>query len=59
VFPAICEIGVDVSFVHRANALSETELKRGSQRKHHQKKMKSINPERRKPKGINLRGGEV
>jgi len=58
VFPAVCNMGVEKSDADRANALSEAEQKWGRKRKHHQKKMKSINPERRKPKGINLREGE-
>jgi len=57
-FPAVCNMGVEKGVADRANALSEAEQKRGRERKHHQKKTKSINPELRKPKGINLRGGE-
>jgi len=51
-------MGGEESVADRANALSEAEQKRGRKRKHHQKKTKSINPELRKPKGINLREGE-
>jgi len=51
-------MGVEKSVANRANALSEAEQKRGRERKHHQKKMKSINLERRRPKGINLREGK-
>jgi len=40
------------------NALTEAEQKWGRERKHHQKKTRSITPEGRKPKGINLRAGE-
>jgi len=38
-------MGVEKSVADRGNALSEAEQKRGRKRKHHQKKMKSINPE--------------
>jgi len=38
-------MGVEKSVADRANALSEAEQKRGKERKHHQKKTKSINPE--------------
>jgi len=58
VFPTVCNMGVEKSVADRANALSEAEQKRGRKRKHHQKKTKSINPERRKPKGMNLKAGE-
>jgi len=58
VFPAVCDIGVAESVADHANALNEAEQKRGRERKHHQKTTKSINPERRDPKGINLRAGE-
>jgi len=51
-------MGVEQSVADRANTPSEVEQKRGRERKHHQKKTKSINPECRKPKGINLRGGK-
>jgi len=51
-------MGVEKSVADHANALSEAEHKRGRKRKYHQKKTKSINPERRKPKGINLKAGE-
>ena len=51
-------MGVEESVADRADALSEAEQNGGRVRKHHQKKTKSINPERRKPKGINLREGE-
>jgi len=51
-------MGIEKSVAERANALSEVEQKLGRKRKHHQKKMKSINPMLRKPKGINLRAGE-
>jgi len=58
VFPAVCNIGVEDSVADTGDALWEREPKRGRQRKHHQKKTKSINTEGRKPKGINLREGE-
>jgi len=58
VFLAVCDIGVEESVADRANALSEAEQKQGRERKHHQKKAKSMNPERRDPKGINLRARE-
>jgi len=58
VFPAVCDIGVEESDADRAKALSEAEPKQGRERKHHQKKTKSINPERIESKGINLRAGE-
>jgi len=58
VFPAVYNMGVENSVADRANALSEAEQKRGRKRKHHQKKTKSINRERRKPKGMNLKAGE-
>jgi len=45
VYPAVCNIGVVKSVADRANALSEAEQKPGRERKHHQKKTKSINPE--------------
>jgi len=51
-------MGIEESVANGADALSEVEQKRGRERKHHQKKTKSINPEWRKPKGINLREGE-
>jgi len=38
-------MGVEKSVAECANALSEAEQKRGRERKHHQKKTKSINPE--------------
>jgi len=38
-------MGGEESVADRANAPSEAEQKRGRKRKHHQKKMKSINPE--------------
>jgi len=57
VFPAICNMGVEKCLVDRASALSEAEPKRGRMRKNHQK-TKYINPERRKPKGMNLKAGE-
>jgi len=38
-------MGIEKSVANRANALSEVEQMRGRERKHHQKKMKSINPE--------------
>jgi len=58
VFPAVCDIGVEHSVADCPNALSKAEQKRARERKYHQKKMTSINPERREPKGINLRAGE-
>jgi len=58
VFPAVCDIVVEESIADHANALSEAEQKRGRERKYYQKKTKSINPERREPKGINLRAGK-
>jgi len=45
VFPAICNMGVEKSVVDGADALSEVEQKWGRERKHHQKKTKSINQE--------------
>jgi len=45
VFPAVCNMGVEESVANLADALSEAEQKRGRERKHHQKKTKSINPE--------------
>jgi len=38
-------MSVEESVADRADALSEAEQKRGRERKHHQNKMKSINPE--------------
>jgi len=38
-------MGVEKSVADRAKALSEAEQNRGRERKHHQKKTKSINPE--------------
>jgi len=58
VYSAICNIGLEKSVAGRTNALSEAEQKRGRKRKHHQKMIESINPERRKPTGMNLRSGE-
>jgi len=58
VFPAVCNMGAEKSVVDYANALSEAEQKRGRKRKHHEKKTKTINPERRKPKGMNLKAAE-
>jgi len=51
-------MGIEKSVDDRANTLSEAEQMWGRERKHHQKKTKSINPERRKPKGVNLREGK-
>jgi len=51
-------MGVEKSVADCANALSEADQKRGREKKHHQRKTKSINPERRKPKGVNLREGK-
>jgi len=45
VYLAVCDIGVEKSVADHANALSEAEQKRSRERKHHQKKTKSINPE--------------
>jgi len=38
-------MGVEESVADRADALSKAEQKRGRERKQHQKKTKSINPE--------------
>jgi len=38
-------MGVEESVADRADALREAEQKRGRERKHHQKKTKTINPE--------------
>jgi len=38
-------MGVEESVADRADALSEAEQKRGRERKHHQKKTKTANPE--------------
>jgi len=38
-------MGVEKSVADGADALSEAEENRGRERKHHQKKTKSINPE--------------
>jgi len=38
-------MGVEESVADRADALSKVEQKRGRERKHHQKKTKSINSE--------------
>jgi len=38
-------MGVEESVADRADALSEAEQKQGRERKHHQKKTKTINPE--------------
>jgi len=45
VYRAVCNMGVEKSVADGANALREAEQKRGRERKHHQKKTKSINPE--------------
>ena len=45
VFPAVCKIVLEGSVADRADTLREAEQKRGRERQHHQKKMKSINPE--------------
>jgi len=45
VYTAVCNKGVEKSVAYSANALSEAEEKRGRERKHHQKKTKSNNPE--------------
>jgi len=58
VFPAVCNMGVEKSVADRANALSEAEPMLGRKRKHYRKKTKTINPESRKAKGINLKAGE-
>jgi len=44
-FPAVCNMGVEKSVADHANALSKAEQQWGRERKHHQKKAKSINPE--------------
>jgi len=49
---------VEKSVADHANALSEAEQKRGMERKHHLRKTRSINPERREPKEINPRAGQ-
>jgi len=58
VFPAVCDMGVKESVADGANALIQAEQKQGRMRKHHQKTTKSINPETRETKGINLQAGE-
>jgi len=50
-FPAVCDMGVEESFADRANTLSEAEQKRSRERKHHQKKTKSIIQSEESPKG--------
>jgi len=45
VYPAVCNMGIERNVADRANALSEAEQNRGRERKHHQKKTTSINPE--------------
>jgi len=50
-------MGIEESVADSANALSEAEHKWGRERNHHQKKTKSIDPERTEPKGISLRVG--
>jgi len=50
-FPAVCNMGVEKSVADRANTLSEIEQKRGRERKHHQKKTKSITQSEESPKG--------
>ena len=44
-FLAVCNMGVEKSVADRANALSEAEQIRDRERKQHQKKTKSINPQ--------------
>jgi len=44
-------MGVEKSVADRANALSEAEQKRGRERKHYQKKTKSITQSEESPKG--------
>jgi len=44
-------MGVEKSVANRANTLSEAEHKRGWERKHHQKKKKSITQSEEGPKG--------
>jgi len=51
VFPALCNMGVEKSVADRANALSEVEQKPGRERKHHQKKKKTITQREESPKG--------
>jgi len=51
VFPAICNMGVEKRVADRANALSEAEEKQGRERKHDQKKTKSITQSEESPKG--------
>jgi len=51
-------MGEKESVAQCADALSEVEQEQGRERKHHQKKTKSITLERRKPKGNNPRAGE-
>jgi len=45
VYPGIWNIGVAKGVADRGYAISEAEQKRGRNRKYHQKKTKSINPE--------------
>jgi len=51
VFLAVCNIGVEKSVADRGSALSEVEQKQGRERKHHQKKTKSITQSDESPKG--------
>jgi len=44
-------MGVEKSVADRTNTLSEEEQKRGRERKHHQKKTKSIIQSEESPKG--------
>jgi len=44
-------MGVEKSVADRANALSEAEQKQRRERKHHQKKTKSITQSEESPKG--------
>jgi len=44
-------MGVEKSVADRANALSEVEQMRGRERKHHQKKTKTITQSEESPKG--------
>jgi len=50
-FPAVCNMGVEKSVADRVNVLSEPEQKRGRERKHNQKKTKSITQSEDSPKG--------
>jgi len=59
VYLAVCNMGVEKSIAHRANALSEAEQKRGRERKHQQKEDEIHKPRAKKAQRDKSKGREV